>query len=262
MYTHTRPSTGSSQLTMGLTTIAAADARMSQRISFDVPFAVIFLAALHGFSIFKIVAILYLNYSIAKKLPRQYIPAATWVFNVGILFTNELCRGYSYSSILACFLPGSLVSEKGEPATNMGHILDNYGGLIPRWEVLFNFTVLRLISFNLDYYWSVNSRSGSPIEVHISPLPLASKLMTSRRNNSIPPTSPSATASPSRQKQKTSASATTSHTLCTRPCTSQVQSSHSTITCLSCGTARIVSLRNARSSTLSVLLLFYFAWRS
>ena len=262
MYTHTRPSLGSSQLTMGLSATTAADVRMIQRISFDVPFTVIFLAALHGFSTFKIVAILYLNYSIAKKLPRQYIPAATWVFNVGILFTNELCRGYPYSSILAWFLPGSLVFGKGELATNMGHILDSYGGLMPRWEVFFNFTVLRLISFNLDYYWSVDSRSGNPIEVHISPLPLSSKLMTSRRNNSIPPTSPSVTASPSPQKKKTSVSATTSHTLCTRPCISQVQSSHSTITCLSCGTARIVSLRNARFSTPSVSLLFYFAWRS
>lgn len=169
MYTHTRPSSSSNQLTMGLTATAAADARLQQRISFDVPFAAVFLAALHGFSTFKIIAILYLNYSVAKKLPRQYVPAATWIFNVGILFANELCRGYSYSSILSFFLPSSPVSEKGEPATNLGHTLDSYGGLIPRWEVLFNFTVLRLISFNLDYYWSVNSRSGSPIEVRICP---------------------------------------------------------------------------------------------
>jgi len=262
MYTHTRPSTGSSQLTMGLTAMAAADARMNQRISFDVPFAVILLAALHGFSTFKIVAILYLNYSIAKKLPRQYVPAATWIFNLGILFTNELCRGYSYSSILAFFLPGSPVSEKEEPATNMGHTLDSYSGLIPRWEVLFNFTVLRLISFNLDYYWSVDSRSGSSVEVRISSRPFSCKLMTSRRNNLIPPTSPSATASPSPQKEKTSVFAITSHTLCIRPCTSQAQSSHSTITCLRCGTARIVSLQNVRFSTLSVSLLFCFVWRS
>ncbi|KAF2707377.1 MBOAT-domain-containing protein [Pleomassaria siparia CBS 279.74] len=164
MYTQVRPSMGPGQLTMGLTATAAADARLNQRISFDVPFAVVFLAALHGFSTFKIVAILYLNYWIAKKLPRQYIPAATWIFNVGILFTNELWRGYSYASFLSGILPVPPGSEKGQSAPNWGSTLDGYGGLIPRWEVLFNFTVLRLVSFNLDYYWSIQSRSGSPIE--------------------------------------------------------------------------------------------------
>jgi len=50
---------------------------------------------------------------------------------------------------------------------NWGQVLDSYGGLIPRWEILFNITVLRLISFNLDYYWSFNFGSSSPLEVCI-----------------------------------------------------------------------------------------------
>ncbi|KAJ4359411.1 glycerol transporter [Ascochyta clinopodiicola] len=160
-YTQVRPSAGG--LTMGLTPAAAADARLNQRLSFDRGFAVIFLAALHGFSIFKILAILYLNYQIAMKLPRVYIPAATWIFNLAVLFANELSGGYHYSVIFGFFLPSTL-SEKGTPAENFGHTLDSYGGLIPRWDVLFNFTVLRLISFNLDYYWSLNTRFSSPLE--------------------------------------------------------------------------------------------------
>ncbi|KAH9880171.1 hypothetical protein J1614_002197 [Plenodomus biglobosus] len=162
-YTQVRPSTGNGGLTMGLTPAAAADARLDQRISFDVLFAGIFLAALHGFSAFKIVAILYANYCIAKKLPRSYVPAATWIFGVGTLFANEFSRGYSYATIIGTFLP-SPASEKDQQTYNIGHTLDSYGGLIPRWEVLFNFTILRLISFNLDYYWSLNSRSSSPLE--------------------------------------------------------------------------------------------------
>ncbi|USP73435.1 hypothetical protein yc1106_00709 [Curvularia clavata] len=162
-YTQVRSSVGSG-LTMGLTPSAAADARMLQRISFDLSFAVVFLVALHGFSALKILAILYVNYCIGKKLPREYIPAATWIFNVGTLFANELGRGYSYATILGTFLP-STVSEKGESSSSLGHMLDSYGGLIPRWEVLFNFTILRLISFNLDYYWSLNSRASSPLEL-------------------------------------------------------------------------------------------------
>ncbi|KAJ4405129.1 glycerol transporter [Didymella pomorum] len=160
-YTQVRPSSGG--LTMGLTPAAAADARLNQRISFDVGFAVVFLAALHGFSIFKILTILYLNYQIATKLPRAHVPGATWVFNLGVLFANELLHGYHYSDMFGFFLPSTL-SEKGTPVRNLGHTLDSYGGLIPRWDVLFNFTVLRLISFNLDYYWSLNTRSSSPLE--------------------------------------------------------------------------------------------------
>jgi D-alanyl-lipoteichoic acid acyltransferase DltB (MBOAT superfamily) len=157
---------------MGLTPSAAADARLNQRVSFDVIFAVVFLAALHGFSMFKILAILYLNYQVAIKLPRAYVPAATWVFNLSVLFANELLGGYHYSAIFGFFLP-STVSEKGLPTKNFGHTLDSYGGLIPRWDVLFNFTVLRLISFNLDYYWSLNSRASNAIEV-LPPFPASS----------------------------------------------------------------------------------------
>lgn len=183
-YTNVRPSNSlGGQLSHGLSSSAAADARLEQRLSFDVPFSVIFLAALHGFSVFKIIAILYLNYSIAKRLPREYVPAATWIFNLGTLFANELCRGYSYENILAAFLPTPTVSEKGELSRNFGHTLDSYGGLMSRWEVLFNFTVLRLISFNLDYYWSLNSKVGSPLEVRWRRLHSLVKLMTSRRSS-------------------------------------------------------------------------------
>jgi hypothetical protein len=150
---------------MGLTASAAADARLNQRISFDVPFSIIFLSALHGTSIFKIVAILYINYSIAKRLPRPYVPAVTWLFNVGILFANDLCNGYSYGTILGFFLPSSTVSDNQLDNRNLGHTLDSYSGLIPKWATLFNFTILRLISFNLDYYWSLNSRGSNSLEV-------------------------------------------------------------------------------------------------
>ncbi|KAF2129894.1 glycerol:H+ symporter-like protein [Dothidotthia symphoricarpi CBS 119687] len=162
-YTQVRPSFGNGGLTMGLTPSAAADARLNQRVSFDVIFALVLLAALHGLSIFKILIILYLNYNIAMKVPRSYVPGATWVFNVGVLFANEFSDGYSYESIVGTFLP-TPVSEKQQLPPNFGHTLDSYGGLIPRWDVLFNFTVLRLISFNLDYYWSFNTRASSSIE--------------------------------------------------------------------------------------------------
>lgn len=140
--------------------LAAADDRFIQRMSFDLYFALIFLAVLHGFSALKILLILYINFNIATRIPKEYIPSTTWVFNIGILFVNEFCHGYRYAGVAKTVLPFSAL------ASYWGNFLDNYGGLVPRWEILFNFTILRLISFNMDYYWSLNrSRSSSPVEV-------------------------------------------------------------------------------------------------
>lgn len=65
--------------TDGPTHSVAADLRLKQRVQFDFWFALIFIAALHGVSILKILAILYVNYSIATRLPRRYVPTVTWV---------------------------------------------------------------------------------------------------------------------------------------------------------------------------------------
>jgi D-alanyl-lipoteichoic acid acyltransferase DltB (MBOAT superfamily) len=151
-------------LTQGLSPIAAADARLEQRISFDFPFAFLFLIALHGFSSVKVLLILYLNFSIAKKVPQKYIPAATWVFNIGILFANEIYGGYPYYNIVKALSFQDFDSKSSQE--NWGTWLDEHHGLIPRWQVLFNLTVLRLISFNMDHYWGLNMNGGSPIEVN------------------------------------------------------------------------------------------------
>lgn len=143
-----------------------ADARMQQRIRFDLVFAFCFLLALHGSSAIKVFLLLYINFCIAKRLPRSMVPPATWAFNIAVLFSNELCHGYPYSDI-ARILSVAPVNPGNSPSASWGTWLDSYGGLIPRWEILFNITVLRLISFNLDYYWSLDRRAASPMEVSI-----------------------------------------------------------------------------------------------
>ena len=167
-YIKTRPSLGKSKdLTHGLSPNAAVDARLQQRVSFDFWFAILFIIALHGFSALKIILILFTNYILAKTMPRKYMPAATWIFNIAILFANELGHGYPYARIAAMLSPFRLSrpAAKGFQQRNWGNFMDDLGGLIPRWEVLFNITILRLISFNLDYYWSLNLRGASPVEV-------------------------------------------------------------------------------------------------
>ncbi|KAI4126802.1 MAG: hypothetical protein LQ338_003561 [Usnochroma carphineum] len=144
-----------------------ADARLDRRVRFDVGFACLYLLALHGTSAFKVFAILYVNFTLAKGLPKSYVPLATWVFNIGILFANEFCRGYPYVEFARISSPwiGSLnAAIDVEADRNWGTFLDSYGGLLPRWEVLFKLTILRLISFNLDYCWSLDQAGGSPLE--------------------------------------------------------------------------------------------------
>ena len=131
-----------------------------RRTSFDLYFALCFLVALHGFSAFKVVLILYINYLLVTKMRRKYVPFCAWIFNVGILFVNEFCEGYHYASIATYAFP-TVVS-----VNEWGSTLDRFGGLLPRWEILFNFTILRLISFDMDYYWSMEgSPCPSPAEV-------------------------------------------------------------------------------------------------
>ncbi|KAH1495364.1 hypothetical protein LV164_002185 [Aspergillus fumigatus] len=138
------------------------DARLDRRVRFDYYFALVFITALHGVSAIKVLVILYLNYKIAKSLPRKYIPAATWIFNISALFSNELCAGYPLERVATFFAAGG---GGGEPSlVQWAKYIDGFGGLIPRWEILFNLTVLRLISFNMDYYWSLDYPAGSAIE--------------------------------------------------------------------------------------------------
>ncbi|KAF7593511.1 glycerol transporter [Aspergillus hancockii] len=148
-------------------TIAHGDARLARRTRFDFYFALIFIVALHGVSAVKVVGILYANYKIAKALPRKYVPTATWVFNVAILFSNELCTGYRFERIAALVV--SSANSTGKDLVLWGRYLDSFGGIMPRWEVLFKVTILRQISFNMDYYWSLDYSASSPIEVSLLP---------------------------------------------------------------------------------------------
>ncbi|PHH75516.1 hypothetical protein CDD80_2313 [Ophiocordyceps camponoti-rufipedis] len=134
-------------------------ARLLERVSFDYYFAILFLVILHGVSALKVLAILYINYRIAKGLPRRFVPAATWAFNIAILFANDIYHGYRLEPVAARFAAAD---------SNLVHWagwLDGHGGLMARWEVLFNISVLRLISFNMDYYWSFEGRHAESLEV-------------------------------------------------------------------------------------------------
>ena len=157
-------STGS-QLSKASTPATQAEARLSQRVKYDLIFAVVFVCALHGFSALKILILLSTNYLVAKRLPRVYVVPMTWLFNITILFANELCHGYQFATIANSTVPWTV----WDPNSNWGTFFDDHSGLMPRWEIFFNITVLRLISFNMDSYWS-SGQNGEANLLEVSQL--------------------------------------------------------------------------------------------
>ena len=125
---------------------------------------------------------------------------------------TNLVMAINLQQIMALFTPvDGFFSQEANAAHNWGAWLDSYGGIMPRWEVLFNITVLRLISFNMDYYFSLDRRSGSPIEVSFN-LPqnnIDTPLIHIRRSNSTLQISPNETASQPQPTLKTTISAIT-----------------------------------------------------
>ncbi|QRV89896.1 glycerol uptake protein 1 [Ceratobasidium sp. AG-Ba] len=110
------------------------------RIPFLLGFSLLMLAGLHGTSSLKIITILCANYWIGKLK----IPAATWVFNAFVLFASNWYEGFRFGDI------------HGALAT-----LDSIPGFYPRWHISFNITMLRMLSFNMDYYWASKTPASS-----------------------------------------------------------------------------------------------------
>ncbi|VDB87298.1 unnamed protein product [Peniophora sp. CBMAI 1063] len=114
-------------------------------LPFYLAFSLTMLLALHGTSALKILLILSGNYAISTLgKGKRWVPGATWVYNMAVLFANERYGGYRYAA---------LHSELG--------FLDSFSGAYPRWHVTFNITMLRLVSFNMDSYWA-HRRTGLP----------------------------------------------------------------------------------------------------
>ncbi|KAJ6485134.1 MBOAT, membrane-bound O-acyltransferase family-domain-containing protein [Mycena vitilis] len=110
-------------------------------LRFNFGAALVMLAALHGTSALKIFAILTGNYLISKGFGGSKAgPLCSWIFNVAVLFLNDWYSGYTFGSL-------------GSPFA----FLDSFGGIYPRWHVNFNITMLRLVSFSMDYYWACNA---------------------------------------------------------------------------------------------------------
>ena len=45
---------------------------------------------------------------------------------------------------------------------------DSFQGAYHRWQIPFNFSMLRLVSFSMDYYWACRSTGPAPVCSHTS----------------------------------------------------------------------------------------------
>ncbi|KAF8517669.1 MBOAT, membrane-bound O-acyltransferase family-domain-containing protein [Hysterangium stoloniferum] len=129
-----------------------------RRVPFLAVFSIVMLFFLHGFSAIKVVFIITINFIIgilacSPSSPQYLGPFLTWIFNGAVLFINEIHGGYTFTQL--------------HPSLR---ILDTVRGFYPGWHVTFNITMLRLVSFNMDYYWA--SRSD---QRENSMMPLTSK---------------------------------------------------------------------------------------
>ncbi|PVU96417.1 hypothetical protein BB561_001198 [Smittium simulii] len=103
-------------------------------------FIISFLVILTGTSLVFILGIISINYYVLKRhaAGTKYGALIMWALNIFFLFLNETNRGYSFAKI--------------HPLLTW---MDNYRGLNRRWDTTFNITMLRIMSFDLDYHWQI-----------------------------------------------------------------------------------------------------------
>ncbi|KAI9139714.1 MBOAT, membrane-bound O-acyltransferase family-domain-containing protein [Paraphysoderma sedebokerense] len=137
------------------------------RIIFSLLFSLIVLSVAFGSGLIWILIILTVNFWIGRIFKgRRAGPLATWLWSITALLGlgwwdwkwGHWNDGLRFLSILTVFLQ------------DVGY----FKGMM-RWTVTFNFSILRMISYNMDYYWQFRlskeeilytPKSGGPNSVH------------------------------------------------------------------------------------------------
>ncbi|KAJ2684604.1 glycerol transporter [Coemansia spiralis] len=111
-------------------------------------FATAFAIGLSGVSSVFILAIAGGNYLLAKRMGgHRWAPAVFWAYNMAVLFANEYYRGYQF----------------GHMSPSLAW-LDEWRGVLRRWDVTFNITMLRMVSFAMDYHWRVRQEKEASVQ--------------------------------------------------------------------------------------------------
>lgn len=118
------------------------------KIKFDFGFGLLFLFAAHGVNSLRVLFHLLIMFSIAHIFKRKRMLATllSWTYGIATLFINDKYRAFPF----------------GEMAGFLSPLDDAYKGIIPRWDVFFNFTLLRMLSYNMDYLERWSDRLNKP----------------------------------------------------------------------------------------------------
>lgn len=115
-------------------------------LKFDRWFGVIFLMGLHGFNSIRIAMHCGIMFCLLKYVPhKKSAILLTWIYGVSSLFFNDRYRLVKFGSI--------------SPILS---VFDSFHGIIERWDVFYNFTLLRILSFNLDYIKKLYTEKEKP----------------------------------------------------------------------------------------------------
>lgn len=101
------------------------------RRTFDLGFGLFFIVGMHGFNSLKIIFHMLVMFGLGRLSKKNALISQSllWTYGLATLFINDRYRLVPYG---------------------IG-FMDNFKGLISRWDVFFNFTLLRMLSFNIDY---------------------------------------------------------------------------------------------------------------
>lgn len=96
-----------------------------------------YLLYLHGACTVFVLSIASLNFLLVKIFVKtKYFSLMLWTFSIFFLICNRVYEGYSFSMFGQHWI-----------------FLDNFRGVF-RWQICFNFVILRMVSFGFDYYWA------------------------------------------------------------------------------------------------------------
>ncbi|KAJ2288763.1 glycerol transporter, partial [Coemansia sp. RSA 2706] len=108
-----------------------------RQLWFTGAYALAFVVVLSGASVVFVAGFAWGNYALARACAgRRWAPAAFWAYGLAMLFANEHYHGYRFGDMSASL-----------------EWLDAWRGLLPRWDVTFNLTMLRMLSFSMDLHW-------------------------------------------------------------------------------------------------------------
>ncbi|CAI4052933.1 putative O-acyltransferase SKDI_16G0890 [Saccharomyces kudriavzevii IFO 1802] len=109
----------------------------SSRINFDFACGLIFICFMYGVNSIKLLTHALIFFTLVHLLKRKRMMAAFTIWSYGIftLFINQKVKNVPFNSIATMLEP-------------MDHW---YKGIIPRWDLFFNFTLLRLLSYCMDF---------------------------------------------------------------------------------------------------------------